>query len=131
MKLSPEQSRKIFLEYGCWLTSACDKCGKLLGSVRYTCKGQESEWCSALCRDGEERQLGVCRGCGASLNGKRKGARWCDDSCRKRPAHRGGLTTRYVPGIVAHSKELTNPVRGLPYSRSFGPETKQFTNERE
>jgi hypothetical protein len=119
MKLSPDKSRKIFLEFGCWLTSACDKCGRVLGSTRYTLKEQKGEWCSLLCRDGAERKSpNLCQSCGNSLNGKRKGTRFCSDTCRKRDAKLNGLNQANYRGMAAHSKELTNPVRGLPYSRS-------------
>jgi hypothetical protein len=119
MKLTPDRSRKILRQYGCWLTSACDKCGKALGSTRYTIKGQKGEWCSFLCRDGAERKaLGLCQSCRGSLNGKRKGTRFCSDTCRKRDAKQNGLTHPNYRGMAAHSKELKTPVRGLPYCRS-------------
>ena len=54
MKLNREQSEKLLHEGGISTTDACDSCGKLLGSVRYTCRGEPGEWCSALCRDGIE-----------------------------------------------------------------------------
>lgn len=131
MKLTVAQSQKIFLKYGCWLTSACDKCGKVLGSTRYTLKGQKGEWCSLLCRDGAERKApGLCHSCGSSLSGKRKGTRFCSDTCRKRDAKQNGLTHANYRGMAAHSKELINPVRGLPYSHSSGPQTGHFANDR-
>jgi hypothetical protein len=52
MKLTPEQSQKLLQERGIWITEACDRCGQLLGSVRWTRKGEPGEWCSAACRDG-------------------------------------------------------------------------------
>ena len=52
MRLTREQSQKLLRERGIWITEACDKCGKLLGSVRWTRKGELGEWCSAECRDG-------------------------------------------------------------------------------
>ncbi|MGH9690187.1 MAG: hypothetical protein ACRD4C_03655 [Candidatus Acidiferrales bacterium] len=52
MKLTREQSQKFLNERGIWITEACDKCGRLLGSVRWTRKGEPGEWCSAACRDG-------------------------------------------------------------------------------
>ena len=116
MKLSQEQRQELLRERGIWVTEACDRCRQLLGSVRYTFRGQKGEWCSELCRDGEESKIGICRGCGASLKGKRRGAKWCNDSCRKRPAYQSGLTAANYPGIAAHSKEVTDRVRGLPYS---------------
>lgn len=52
MKLSREQSQKLLLEHGIWITEACDKCVRLLGAVRWTRKGEPGEWCSQECRDG-------------------------------------------------------------------------------
>jgi hypothetical protein len=52
MRLTREQSEKLLRERGIWITEACDKCGKLLGAVRWTRRGEPGEWCSAECRDG-------------------------------------------------------------------------------
>src|SRR5579872_1166058 len=52
MKLTREQSQKLLHERGIWVTDACDKCGQLLGAVRWTRRGEPGEWCSAECRDG-------------------------------------------------------------------------------
>lgn len=52
MKLTREQSQKLLRERGIWITEACDKCGRLLGAVRWTRRGESGEWCSAVCRDG-------------------------------------------------------------------------------
>jgi hypothetical protein len=54
MRLTREQSQKLLPERGIWIAEACDKCGKLLGSVRWTCRGEPGEWCSTQCRDGKE-----------------------------------------------------------------------------
>jgi hypothetical protein len=54
MKLTREQSRKLLQERGIWVTEACDKCGQLLGAIRWTRKDEDGEWCSAECRDGVE-----------------------------------------------------------------------------
>ena len=52
MKLSKKQTQKLLRERGIWVTNACDKCGQLLGAVRWTRRGEPGEWCSAECRDG-------------------------------------------------------------------------------
>ena len=44
----------MLASHGCYITEACDKCGTLLGAVRYKRQGEPGEWCSALCRDGIE-----------------------------------------------------------------------------
>ena len=53
MRLAPKQSLKLLRERGIWITEACDKCGRLLGSVRWTKRGEPGEWCSRECRDGK------------------------------------------------------------------------------
>jgi len=54
MKLTNEQSRQILEKHGVWVNEACDKCGQLLGAVRFTIYGQQGVWCSRECRDGAE-----------------------------------------------------------------------------
>jgi hypothetical protein len=82
MRLTREQSRKLLPERGIWITEACDKCGKLLGSVRWTCRGEPGEWCSIACRDGIEAgtsksNLRGCLECGTRLDAKRADAKFC------------------------------------------------------
>jgi len=84
MRITEEQSRALLESYGAFVTEACDKCGKILGPIRFTRYGQMGEWCSKGCRDGFERKTGTCLGCGVPLNGKREGAVFCSDVCRKR-----------------------------------------------
>ena len=85
MKLITQQSYALLEIYGCYVTEACDKCGQILGPVRYTRKGDTGVWCSRQCRDGAEaREPKTCRHCGAKLpEGKRRGTLYCDDACRK------------------------------------------------
>jgi hypothetical protein len=51
MRLTPEQQAEI-RERGICANEACDTCGKILGAVRYTRRGEPGEWCSRECRDG-------------------------------------------------------------------------------
>lgn len=55
MRLTVEHRRQALSAYGSYITEACDKCGKLLGCVRYTRGGEPGEWCSDVCRDGAEQ----------------------------------------------------------------------------
>jgi hypothetical protein len=89
MRLTAEQSYALLEKYGCYITEACDKCGQILGAVRYTRQGQLGEWCSRQCRDGiEAREPKTCKNCKARLpENKRRGAAFCDDAC-KQAAHR-------------------------------------------
>jgi hypothetical protein len=51
MRLTREQSQKLLQERDIWITDACNKCGQLLGAVRWIRRGEPGEWCSELCRD--------------------------------------------------------------------------------
>jgi hypothetical protein len=84
MRLTAEQQARLLAGHGVLANEACDKCDKVLAEVRYTRKDMPETYCSRLCRDGVERLKGRCDGCGVDLAGKRRGARWCSDTCRMR-----------------------------------------------
>src|SRR5437773_7010444 len=84
---------------GLHITERCDGCGKLLNqAIRYTIPDKPQVYCSAVCRDsaffGDRYQArkhsspGKCANCGASLKGKRRGALYCDEICKKRLARK-------------------------------------------
>ncbi len=52
MRLTEAQSRALLYKHGVYITEACDKCGKILGHVRFTRYGEAGEWCSRLYYDG-------------------------------------------------------------------------------
>jgi hypothetical protein len=84
---------------GLYLTEKCNGCRKLLNqTARYTIASKSEVYCSAMCRDfalfGDLQEVkkrsspGRCVYCGASLEGKRRGALYCDEICMKRAARR-------------------------------------------
>jgi len=84
MKLTAEQRAKVLTERGVCANEACDKCGRVLAEVRWTRRDLPETYCSQQCRDGVQPAKGRCNGCGVELTGKRRGARWCSDTCRMR-----------------------------------------------
>ena len=90
MRLTAEQSYAALEKFGCYVTEACDKCGRFLGSVRFTRRAEEGVWCS---RDMPGRSRGAHT---RKLQGlwreiaRREAAQivYCDDACRK-PSARG------------------------------------------
>src|SRR6266849_5555466 len=87
---------------GLYLTEKCDRCGKLLNqAVRYTIDGTPEVYCSAECRDivffrdrleaKKHSSPGRCVYCGAKLEGKRRGALYCDENCKKRVRRRTSI----------------------------------------
>jgi len=100
MKLSPAELAYTRSQ-GLYITEKCDACGKLLNqTLRYTIAGKLEVYCSALCRDGvffgdlhqaiKHSTPGKCIYCGGDLTGKRRGALYCDETCKKRFARKGG-----------------------------------------
>ncbi len=67
MKLTSEQQLRISELHGVCVNEACDKCGKVLAEVRFTVKDQSGEWCSRLCRDGQDQTVRLHEG---SRNGR-------------------------------------------------------------
>jgi hypothetical protein len=82
---------------GLFIREKCDGCGKVLNqAIRYTIANKPQVYCSAACRDlaffvdrHQARKYsspGKCANCGAPLQGKRRGALYCDESSKKRLA---------------------------------------------
>jgi hypothetical protein len=96
---------------GLYLTDKCDGCGKLLNQTfRYTIAGKPEVYCSAGCRDltffrdtreAKKRSTsGKCLHCGATLEGKRRGALYCDEICKKRAARSRRVDSTAEPRIT-------------------------------
>lgn len=55
MIIREELRRRLLAERGIYVNEACDKCGQLLGAVRWTRRGELGVWCSKACRGDAER----------------------------------------------------------------------------
>ena len=61
MVLPPELQNRLRGERGVCAAEACDRCGQILGAVRFTRAGDSGVWCSRECRgDGDRRT--ICKG---------------------------------------------------------------------
>src|ERR1035437_7740497 len=91
MKISTEQSYDLLGKHGSYVMEVCDRCGQAISPFnRFTRYGDPGVWCSRECRDGNEAHVpGICKGCGAELAGRRKGAKYCSDLCRMRQNGQG------------------------------------------
>src|SRR5579864_1927627 len=113
MKLTTAQSYALLARYGSYITEVCDCCGHGLGPVRFTRRGDPGVWCSRECRDGKEAHApGICKGCGAGLNGKRKQAKYCSDVCRMR---QNGQDSPRNPKTHIQNKPVTQPIQASGY----------------
>ena len=106
---------------GLYITERCDACGKLLNrSFRYTITGKPEVYCSAGCRDltffGNPREAKKhsmpekCLNCGATLEGKRRGALYCDETCKKRAARKGRTELTAEPQITGTATQSNHGV---------------------
>src|SRR5215831_7548871 len=116
MQLNITQSYRLLDSHGCFVREVCDKCGQLLGPVRYTRIGERGEWCSRRRRDGAVAYApGSCQTCGASLAGLRRCAKFCSDVCRMRLSRKNGKsqTRQIIPNEPLETKGLETPVEVL------------------
>jgi hypothetical protein len=121
MKLTTAQAYRLLERHGIYALFACDKCGTILGAGRYTRRGDAGEWCSRACR-GDSYAPGECHHCHATLpEGKRKGAAFCDDSCRKAGKRVHGLKLSRTKGPIYA------PFRSVPDPGCYTPTMKGKT----
>src|SRR2546423_7923953 len=50
MLLAIQKSYELLAKYGCFAREICDKCGIVLGAVRFTRHGESKVYCSRKCR---------------------------------------------------------------------------------
>ena len=57
MQLTIERAHELVASHGVFVRDYCDRCGRLLGAVRYTRRGEAGEWCSRECRGDSQREV--------------------------------------------------------------------------
>jgi hypothetical protein len=113
---------------GLYITEKCDGCGKLLNQTfRYTRAGKPEAYCSAACRDlvffGDRREArkhstpGKCVYCGATLEGKRRGALYCDEVCKKRVARTGRVQSTGNAKITGTPDQMNEQLAAIETGR--------------
>jgi hypothetical protein len=122
MVLSAELRALLQRDRGLYVTECCAKCCKLLGSIRYTRRNDTGGvWCSQLCRDGLAHGADSCRACGARLGGKRRGAAFCSDRCRKRNSAKV-QDSQIIAETHIQNKEVTGAIFASSYLHGRKPE---------
>ena len=113
---------------GLYITEKCDGCGTLLNQTfRYTRAGKPEAYCSAACRDlvffGDRREArkhstpGKCVYCGATLEGKRRGALYCDEVCKKRVGRTGRAQSMAEPQITGTPDQMNEQLTAIEIGR--------------
>jgi hypothetical protein len=135
MILSTELREQLKRQRGLCVAEACDRCGVLLGAVRFTRAGDSGVWCSRKRRDGVYAHTpGTCHGCGASLGGFRRGTKFSSavsrvrenrrsqtiQNSRNEPLERHGLETRVEDAPVVPHSRLDRATETLPFRFAGG-----------
>ena len=55
MLLAIQKSYELLANYGFFAREICDKCGNVLGAVRFTRRGESEVYCSRECRGADQR----------------------------------------------------------------------------
>lgn len=55
MQLTVQQARALLAKHGVYACEICEKCGMVLGAIRFTRKCEAGEWCSRECRGDVQR----------------------------------------------------------------------------
>jgi hypothetical protein len=61
MLLTVQQSRDLLEKHGVFAREICDKCGAVLGAVRFTRLGESEQYCSRECR-GDVKRVAIRKG---------------------------------------------------------------------
>jgi len=130
MRLTEAQSCELLRVHGAHVTEACYKCGGALGPIRFTHQGNRGAWCSRACRDGVDLNPAVCRGCGTSLVGKRRGATYCGRTIRMRKVRNEVLSSAISSTRRYKRQELQTRFQGLAVTISIQDGGKDRKGER-
>jgi hypothetical protein len=102
MQLTTQQSHVLFEKHGCYVTEVCDKCGQVLGPVRFKLKGGSGVWCSPNYRGDGNRDV-IRRG------GRPKKF---DSGAERQREYRSRRRCYETPSQPGGNKELTNARNG-------------------
>ncbi len=81
MLLTDRQARELLSKHGIFAREICDKCGAVLGAVRFTRRDEAGVWCSPECRGDGERKATRKNGrpCKYRNSEECRAARWRGD----------------------------------------------------
>jgi hypothetical protein len=111
MMLTTQQSCDLLAKHWVFAREICDKCGVVLGAVRFTRRNDSGVWCSRECRgDGERRAI-------------RKGGRprKHETDAERQRAYRANLSVTKPPRNLLETKDLqaqNSPLSHYPLTRA-------------
>ncbi len=103
MNLTTQQAYGLLAKHGCYITEICDACGRGIGPVRFTMRGDSGVWCSRECRGDGDRQA-------TRKNGRprkyRNGEECRAAKTRQQRDYRAVAVWKKPPRTVAETKDL-------------------------
>jgi len=73
MQLTIERAYELVTSHGVFARDYCDRCGRVLGAVRFTRNGEAGEWCSRECREDAQRHGSAKGGVRESIGTSKSG----------------------------------------------------------
>jgi len=120
MLLTVSQGYQLLANHGVFAREACDKCGQILGPVRFTRRGEDGVWCSRKCR-GDVERAAVRKG------GRPRKYKNPEESraakTRQQRDYREVAVWKKLPRSLAETKDLQTqktPLSQYPSSEVFG-----------
>jgi len=109
MLLTIQQSYELLAKYGTFAYEICERCGAVLGAVRFTRKDVSAVWCSRACRGDVHKATSLRPGRPRKYeNGEERRAA----KTRQQRIYRLRPGVEKTPSQVAGNKELTGAKNG-------------------
>src|SRR6266853_881774 len=112
MRISLTATYDLLRTHGVFAREACDRCGQVLGAVRYTRLGGAGVWCSRACRGDRERP---------SVHRGGRARKHATDADRQRVYRAGLSVTKHVSSLL-ETKDLQGQKQPLSHYPLTGPE---------
>jgi hypothetical protein len=121
MLLTVKQAYELFAKHGVFAREICERCGAVLGPVRFTRGGEAGVWCSRECRgDGERRTM--CKG--GRPRKYKNGDEGRAAKTRQQKNYRSSLDVEKTVCIQSETKDLQaqkSRLSTIPLTPSFPP----------
>jgi hypothetical protein len=111
MMLREELRKRLLEDRGVYVKECCDKCGQLLGPIRYTRKDDSGVWCSRECR-GDGAQI-IRKGGRPRKYRNGEAARAAKTAQQKN--YRSVLSVEKTVCIQSETKDLQEPKQPLSH----------------
>ena len=127
MLLAIQKSYELLAKYGFFAREICDKCGIVLGAVRFTRHNASEVYCSRECRGDAERSATHRRGRPRKYKTERERR---TAKTRQQQVYRSHPNVEKTVRIQSETKNLQTQKVPLSYLGTPGPEEPLISNQR-